>query len=374
MENNSHGKILRVAIHTVVITLLAVVLSNTLIYSFTSIVALKSSIEVKDYQISDLYSAVSDRNPIRTLSDDVILVAVDALSREQITDVIQVVNSASPRAVGVDILFEYPHVEDSALISVTSAANMVMAAVRYDDTTMLTSYFCDDMEASRVGITNLEVSSPIDVVRCFRTQYMVWGIPYNSFASKVATVGGYEAASAVRDGSYIYFPGLEFRVVEPWMLAEQPERCDSLLKDKIVLIGDMENMQDMHRTPVGTMSGLQIQASIIETIVKGHDIQRTSVWVDWAVAILSCVLLVLVNMFLSGKNLATGKLLLRLAQILLLYLYFWAGCELFARYGLSVDFAPALSMIALGLLAYDIYFGCLVLYKKLIIKQKSGRT
>lgn len=356
------------AIHTVIITVLAVALSNTLVYSLTSMLALKSSVEVKDYQISDLYTVVADKSLQKKNSNNVVLVAVDGLSREQITDVISMVNEASPRVIGVDIMFQYKYDGDSSLIAVTSACNIVMASVRCDDSTMATSYFCDEAHKSRLGFTNLEVTSPIDVVRYYRDQYKVNDSLFNSFATEVTIASGYDIGRCDTEVTYIYYPSLDFWVIKPNMLVEQPAECKEIMKDKIVLIGDMENMQDMHPTPIGAMNGLQIQASIIETIIGNHYIKRSSAWITWAIAILSCVLIILFNLYLSKKNLAIGKFLFRLAQILLLYLFFWVGCMLFAKHDICVDFAPALSTIAVGLLAYDIYFGLLSLYKKIIVK------
>lgn len=368
MRSKRHKRVLKVALHTAIITVLAVALSNTLVYSFTSMLALKSSVEVKDYQISDLYTVVADKSLPKKNSNNVVLIAVDGLSREQITDVISMVNEASPRAIGVDIMFQYQYDGDSSLIAATSACNTVMTSVRCDDSTMVTSYFCDEAHESRLGFTNLEVTSPIDVVRYYRHKYKVNDSLFNSFATEVTIASGYDIGRCGTEVAYIYYPSLDFWVIEPNMLVEQPLECKEIMKDKIVLIGDMDNMQDMHPTPIGAMSGLQIQASVIETIIGKHNIKCTAAWINWAIAIFSCVLIVLFNLDLSKKKMAIGKLLFRLAQILLLYLFFWAGCMLFAKHNLCVDFAPALSTVAVGLLAYDIYFGLLALYKKIIVK------
>lgn len=155
------------------------------------------------------------------------------------------------------------------------------------------------------------------------------------------------------------------------MFMEQYEECAKLMKDKIVLVGDTANIFDMHQTPIGTMGGLKIHAAILETIIGGHDIRNSPIWLNWLIAVISCAVFVLLNMFLSEKKLATGKLLFRLSQILILYLFFWVGCELFAKHNLCVDFAPSLSMIAIGLLAYDIYFDIVALYMKITVKLKN---
>lgn len=371
MKTNKHRKALLVAIHTSIITILAVALSYTLIYSFTSMLALKSSVEVKDYQFSDLYNVVTDKSVQRRVSDNVVLLAVDGLSREAIAEVINFARDAQPKAIGVDIIFEHQYEGDSTIIAATSAANIVMAE-RFapdDDFAITKSYFYTDNHEARCGLTNIEQG----VVRHYCSMFEINKEQIQSFASEIAEMGEFDKQKA-NDNEYISFPSVEFRCIYPDMLVENPERCCDIMKDKIVLVGDMEDIHDMHQTPIGVMSGLSIQATIIETIVGGYSVREVPGWVGWAIAIFSCAVLVLLNLFLSKSDLATGKLLFRLAQITVLYLYFWIGCTLFARCNIYVDFAPALSMIAIGLLAYDIYFGILALYDKMKVKQKNRKV
>ena len=369
MKEKKHRKTLLVAVHTSIITLLAIALSYTLIYSFTSMLAFKSSVEVKDYQFSDLYNVVADKNGQRRVSDNVVLVAVDGLSREAIAEVVGFASDARPKAIGVDIIFEHQYEGDSMIIAATSAANVVMAA-RFapgEDYAIYKSYFCSDN--ANCGLTNIEQG----VVRHFRYTFEIGRQRLRSFAFETARTAGCGVQETNGD-EYIRFPSVEFRCIYPDMLVNNPDVCRDIIKDKIVLVGDMDDVHDMHQTPIGTMSGLSIHAATIETMVGGYAVREIPRWVGWIIAILSCVILVLLNMFLSKSDLTTGKLLFRMVQIAVLYLFFLIGCMLFARHSIYVDFAPALSMIAIGLLTYDIYFGLLALYDKIKVRQKNKKV
>ena len=365
MKDTQNKRILKVAIDTVAITLLALLLSKTLLYSFSSMLALKSSIEVKDYEFSDLYYAVADKSIPQKISDDVVLVAVDGLTRGEITDLLYDIKAAGPKAIGIDILFEYQYAGDSSLIAVTSDSAVIMAEFfdPEENNRIHKSYFCDSSHLARGGMVNLEEG----VARNYRSEFRINDSAYLSFAAEVAQTAGYDIGHHT---SSIYFPTIDFWTLEHDMFIKQYESCAEIMKDKIVLVGDAANRFDIHQTPVGPMSGLKIQAATLETIVGNKYIHHFPDWLNWVVAILSCLIVVLRNIYLTNKKLATGNLLFRLAQIFVLYLFFWTGCELFVKYNICIDFAPSLSMIALGLLAYDIYFGFAALYKKIITKRK----
>jgi CHASE2 domain-containing sensor protein len=369
MKSKQHKRILNVTLHTTAITLLAVALSKTLLYSFTSMLALKSSIEVKDYKLSDLYYAVADSSLPRIISENVVLVDVEGLSREEITALLHDIKAAEPKAIGVDVVFEYQYDGDSSLIDATSDPNIVMAEsfAPQDNNAIHKSYFCDSNHLSHGGMVNLENG----VIRNYCMQFEVGDSVYHSFAAEVAKLAGYDIDKRELDEASIYYPTLDFWALKPELFIDQYESCAERIKDKIVLVGDTANILDMHQTPIGTMGGLKIQAVILETIIGEHDIQNAPNWLNWFIAIISCAVFVGLNIILTGKKLATGKLLFRLAQILALYLFFWIGCVLFAKHNLCIDFAPSLSMIAIGLLAYDIYFGFVALYKKITVKLQN---
>lgn len=326
--------------------------------------------EKNDYQISDLYSVVCDKSPVKHRSEHVVLVPVDGLNRERIVEVLEKINASSPKSVGIDIIFEFRNDDDSALISTITKCNSVLSAIRINDSTLRTSYFCYEHDSLGIGVANLEVNSPFEVVRTYRSQYVVGERDYNSFARGVVAASGIDITNTA-ESAYIYFPTLVFDTITPTMLDNHPDVCREQMRDRIVLVGDMRSIQDIHNTAIRPMSGLQIQASIIETMIGDQHIRLTSKWIDWLIALISCVLLILFNMIISERDFATGKLLFRLAQLLVLYLFFSVGCWFFSRHNLCIDFAPALSMIALGLLAYDIWFGLVGLCKKIISKYKN---
>lgn len=365
MKKSRYKQALIVVIHTAIITLMAVLFSNTIVYRFTSMLAFKSSVEVKDYQISDLYTVVSNESLPSKVSDNVVLIPVDGMSGEEIATVVNFAKGSNPKAIGIDLLFYNSHSGDEVLIEALSDSTIIVAS----DPSLTAPYFRIIAAGMKNGIAVIDTIKPFEMHRKYIRAYNTQDTLYNTFATELVRTAGYHVME--KQSTYIYYPTLYFPHITPEMIVEYPDECRNMMAGKIVLIGDINSPQDEHPTPLGMMSGLRIQACIIETIIGNHNIERSSSFFNWIIAIISCIILILFNIFLSKKNFATGKLLLRLAQILALYIFFQIGCWFFAEYDWCIDFAPALSMIAVGLLSYDVYFGILALYNKSITKKRK---
>lgn len=361
----NHSQTQKNFIHIIVITVIAAVLSNTIVYRFTSMLAFKSDVEIKDSKLSDLYTKTADKSLVRKVSRYVTLIAADTLNRSEIADVLNRIQYYSPRAIGIDYRFLEPRSGDSILVKATSASNVVMAAKIEKDSSLSKSYFCEGGHEAKIGITNIDGG----VVRQYRSLYEIDGRQYYSFAAEVVRTGGFLTASNAEYGT-IYYPAIIFRKLNPQDVFDTTIELHEYLQDKIVLVGSINSDKDMHLTPLGKkMSGIEIMAHIVETIVE-KKVRQSSTFVNWTIAVVSCVIVLLLNMYLTKREFKTGKLIFRFAQITLLYLYFQVGCMLFTNKMLCVDFSPSLSMIAVGLLAYDIYFGILTLLEQIINKIK----
>lgn len=371
MSKRNNRKIWKAVLCIVFSTSLAFVLSNTVVYYFTSMLAFKSSIEENDYQIIDLYSVVLDENSSPMVSDNIVLVTVDGLPREDIASVVEIIKKADSKVIGIDIIFEYKCGIDSALLEATNASNIVLAATVDGDFKLHKSYFCDSLHKAYSGVALLEQPSPISMVRQYRTKYFIGDSLYNTFATEIIRRSGEKVKHYDDDNQYIFYPAIDFMTIESDILVQNPEKCKEFFKDKIVLVGDDKNMQDVHPTAFGAMSGLRIQASIIETILGDHRITTWPKWVEWMMAIISCILLIIVNMILANKMPTIGKLLFRFFQLIILYGCFTLGCSIFKNHYLYVDITPTLSMIAVGLLAYDFWNGISLLIDKYILKNNK---
>ncbi len=135
---------------------------------------------------------------------------------------------------------------------------------------------------------------------------------------------------------------------------EIPDNVEEIT-GKIVLIGSLSFKEDMHTTPVkAAMTGVQIHAHTLSTILSEQYFYKVGKWWNWAIAFISCFMVIAFSMFIPVK---IKSMAMRLFQLLLLYVTIRYGYELFINYNLIINFSYSLLMITFGLLANDFWVG-----------------
>ena len=367
MNKIKYKNALLTAAHVAVVTIVAAWLSNTILRSFTSMLAFKSSVETKDFQLSDLYSRMAASDEVRE-SENVVLVHTENMEPERMAEVLNIVNSSHPKAIGVDIVFRNVRQGDSLLVPIVNDSVMVMAAV----TGRAEAYFASDTSRFHSGDVRFVSESPISVIRRYRPVYMVDDYPCVSFAAALVEASGAKVFSS-KDTvqSLIYYPGMDFLTISFETIERRPGRCQDLMRNKIVLIGDTSNLQDAHLTPMGEMSGLRIHAYIVENMLGFHPVRESSTLFNWLMAAVACSLLIILNTVLVRRKMIMAKLLFRIAQLSLLILAFVIGGELFANQGFYIDVSPLMGMVAMSLLVDDVWTSLSALAVKVIKKRKK---
>lgn len=377
-------RIIHISLQVCIITALAVLLSRTAIYSITSVPAFNSSVSGGDFKMSDVYnSVVNSKNP-PTLSPDIKIVNVDDCSRLQIAEVLNAVNAAKPKAIGLDVMFPWQYAEDDVLIdAIRSCDNIVLPCrVKYNDAEggfeeIQGSYFYDD-SFFHYGIVNFESYAISSTVREFCPSFSIDDTTYDSMPVELVSIASPGAYKTLQERSnakeFISYPAIEFETISGKELLEDGENLSEELSGKIVFVGDIYDGHDFHITPIDkAMPGVKIQAYTTQTILFGQYIRTTSTFFNWMLAILTCLLFISLN-FISRYNFPNvGKIVLRLLQILCLYLFYIIGCKIFANHRIYIDFMPALTMMALGLFAYDVWVGGVAIVKKIHLAKQNKK-
>ncbi|MDE6682517.1 MAG: CHASE2 domain-containing protein, partial [Muribaculaceae bacterium] len=127
------------------------------------------------------------------------------------------------------------------------------------------------------------------------------------------------------------------------------------LTDKIVLVGTTTEAGDVYSIPLRRgVSGLEIHAYSLSTILDGVELERMPGYIATIVAVVVCFLMVLGAIAIkSGMK----GLVLRVAQIVTLYLLVRVGYSLFVDHDIVSDFSQAILMIAFGLFSVDLWNG-----------------
>lgn len=349
------------------ITLLAFGLSLVLMQPFSlSIATLISSNDRHDFNITDFYNIIADRRQVRELDRDIVILDIKDATREDVAVILDVLPELEPRAVGLDVMFDVPHDDDSLLLAaIAKLPDMVMIVDMEGDRERGAStfhiqdrsFFFDDMPGRTYGASNMPTKYAGGVVRQFVTDFPIKdsGTAMPSFAAAVAAKASPEAAEALRKRGNrletINYPSRTFTVI-PWQdLAYHADE----LRDRVVLIGAMNVPSDMHATPPQKMmSGIEIHAHTVSTILGGRYLNPVGQTGNMAMAFALCFALAFIHVSIRTSYKA---LVLRILQIVLLYYIIRIGYHFFIDRSIIINFSYTLLMMTFVLFACDIWLG-----------------
>ena len=365
--------ILENTLHVGGITVLAILLTRFVIYDFSSLSAFTPMEKNTDFEMSDLYSAVEDNKAVHRLSSEVCVIGIDGCNREETLDVINLVSAYQPAAMGLDVIFPWPHPDNSYLLSTLGTTPGLVCVSKVEQDTdcvhfhQMQSSFYESMISPEYGYSNLFISSPRDVVRRF--------CPY-VLTTEGDTLLGFPAALARQVNRSRYedllarknaVETIDYTTWEiPLFTAQElmaGEIEEEQLRGKVVMIGDLRDNKDSYLTPLhGSMPGVLIHGMALQTILSGTYIDTTPAWINWLIGILLCILLASLLMEARNRMSNVGNMFIRLAQVAIMYQLVVIGCKYFAETHTFMDFSPSLLMIGLGALSFDIWFGLYGLY------------
>lgn len=359
-------------------TALALFLSMVMMQPFTvSTSTLLSPHERKDFKITDFYNIVADSRDVRQLDDDIVIVNIDNADREDIAVMLDRLMSYGPRAVGLDVTFDERHdsiVDDYLETVVDNFPNLVEAitVMPVDDGSgnfniSEHSFYIDPTRYDRVGVVNLPKKFDGGVVRQFIvTTPLDGGDTIYSLPMRLAMIVAPEKADKLLARNVgletINYPSRIYRSFD----AAAIDSVADIVAGRIVLIGAMNDLGDKHLTPLGSpMPGVEIHARALSTILSGQYISVVPQWLNIVAAAVVCYLFLLLNLWLK---VSFKGLILRLLQVLLLYLILVFSYSIFINRNILVDFSFTLLMVTFGLFAFDIWMGGQALYNYLRAK------
>lgn len=371
------------AFHVAGITLLAILMTRFVIYDFSSLSAFMPMEKATDFEMSDLYNAVEENKAEHRLSHDVCVIGIDNCSREGVLDIVNMVSAFQPAAIGLDIVFPWPEQDNTYLLTTLSETpNLVcvnkVVPTEADDTRfeVVPSSFYETLIEPTYGHAKLVANSTRAVVRKFYSYVLtpdgdtLLSLP--SALAKTANPERYaELISRQSEVETVDYTTWEI----PVYTAEELLNGligENELTGKVVLLGDMNNMHDSFLTPLnGSMAGVMIHACATQTILAGTYINTTPAWVNWSMGILLCILLAALLLEARNRMSNVGSMVIRLAQVAIMYQIVVLGCKYYAQAHTYLDFSPSLLMIGLGALSFDIWFGLYGLFK--FVQQKISK-
>ena len=338
--------------------LLSFLLASPMSFSLSSLFSLSDQ---EEKGISDFYTHVANQRPVRTLEDKIVIVDIGNAGRDEIAELLEVISLCEPKAIGLDVMFTDQRKDDERLLSaIASTPNLVLPiSVEESENGIIkvkeSSYFSDIIPHSD-GVANLVSKRAKGTIREFPTWFRLKnGDSIASFPVAVALTADSRLKKTLKERDkkieIIDYPSHEFVVIP---IAEAIERSDEFL-EKIVLIGAFSDVNDIHSTPIASMMpGVLIHAYGVNTIISERYYSSTGIWGDWTLAFILCLVTVWISILIDKR---IKGLLVRLLQLLIVYLVVQIGYYLFIEGRIIVNLTYTMLMITFGMFASDLWFG-----------------
>jgi CHASE2 domain-containing sensor protein len=339
---------------------------------------------IKDYEITDIvYSRM--RNQEIKMEDRIVIVNTGQPERAQIAQMLNRINAAQPKAIGLDVLFSTrkdPAVDSLLLASIIKSENLILASElenyredidQFQAISGVDSFF---NQYARTGYVNFP-STETRTIRYFSPAENTGEGPAYSFATEIARL--YDPAAVEKllkrkkDLEAIHYTSTANSYIqfEPETILDTTIDLTPLLSGKIVLIGFSSTeggdcpLLDKFYTPLNPrytgrtdpdMYGIAIHANIIQMILDGKFINKVPRWLSFALALLCCYFNVLLVDWIEDRYPRIYHPVTRAIQVIELILLFFIISLLFYAFRVKLDFTY-------GTLGLALYYDVLLSYE-----------
>ena len=309
---------------------LAVCVLTMLMVGILAVVSLNLSIfspfkqAFDDFSITDVYYAIQNSTGQEQWSDDITIVDITPQnSRAEIAETLFELTKYNPKVVAIDVVFTPPHNDDqtgdSLLVdAIEYIPNKVLGFKLTDYDEKLTCFshcvkpfFADDIDCL-LGYVNVkkgindgclrtytiaqrmqdfpEISGSVPPKDSLRA---VYSLPYLASCRFTKT----EPSVQKTNERQIVYSNIRFPVVSYDSLSFN----QSLIRNRLIVLGALKEESDMHITPVGKMSGVEVLAYVAQTSIDHPKIHHTGIVDTFLIFFLICYLSAWAGWFLQER-------------------------------------------------------------------------
>jgi len=333
---------------------------------------------IGNYSIEDFYYYILGTSDGQDTSRVITIVDMTELkNRRDIAKTINDISLLHPKVLGVGIVFEClkeDTVGDQMLAKAVIESNCAISYKvydRFDDA--IHSFFipCDSVTE---GFVNMPRSIYDETKRNLPIGRMHQGKLQPSFIKLVADKYAGEEVMPLEDREMrINYSPLHFEVVGYADVLQNRE----LIEDRVVLFGATRDNSDMHITPLGKMSGVELLAFGVETMLKHNTVWKAPMWLVVIVSFLLTLLVTAIRLsYISFakkrhpllRSFMTLQLVIGLLVFVVVAFIVWVGFILFCKYNVSINLAFGIAATACIYNATNLYDTIV----ELITKKKSS--
>jgi CHASE2 domain-containing sensor protein len=315
---------------------------------------LKQALE--DFKMTDLYFELMRSDKEKELNKDIVLVDVTKLtSRDSIAQVITDIHSCSPKVLMIDLIFErrsFDNTEDIRLMNAIEmgkdkeilSAKLTGYKPEKEAFTNLTKSFFYEIADFKWGYSNVSQTRPGGSIRKYSlSQRLNDSISYSMAYLAACAYMGIKPESKDASERLIVYDDTDFLAIESDKVLENA----SLLKDKIVILGTLEEEADMHITPVGKLSGMKILAYSTMTFMNHKKIQHMGKFASLLMAFVVCMFCAWAGRHIRRKYTNVTSYILKLFYFVVTAFLVWIAFILFVHFDYDANLLYSLLGLAL---------------------------
>jgi CHASE2 domain-containing sensor protein len=231
---------------------------------------------VRTFSLTDIYYQALSEYPDTSHAITVVDMS-ELYTRSEVASLIYDIESTQPKTIGVDITFQDKRTDligNDMLVDIARTFNNIVFAfyrqdVQNNEQTEVHSFFTDSIFVTE-GFTDMPRGLYGVMKRKVPLAGEARGKLCQSFSSAVVNMYAEKEIVPLQERDLnINFRPTSFIVVKPDSVLMHPEWFEG----RIVLIGGVNRLEDMHDTPLGKMAGTVLLAYSIQTILEDKEVQ-----------------------------------------------------------------------------------------------------
>lgn len=309
-----------------------------------------------DFSMTDVYYEIQNSSGVKEVNSDIVLVDMtDLYDRRKIADCMTAINSCRPKVFVVDLIFErpsYDEAENEYLVNAVSELHNAVFSCKLTDYDykndrfgkVRRSFFAYEDDGLAWAFSNVVSGEGYGCIRKYsQNEHLGSGVVYSLPYMAVCKYTGEKPQQQSPKQRNIEYSHTDFVIIPH----DKVKEYKNLIKDKIVILGTVNEEADTHITPLGKMAGMKIQAFAMLSSMKHHRVYMLDDVMSVLLTILLCYISSAAGAYLTRKHPYYYLYWIKLYYFLLTALLVWVSFLLFTRYNYYVSLLYPLVGLAL---------------------------
>lgn len=341
-------------VNSVIVAVLIAIMFGNAFVNFSVFNPVKRCFD--DFSMTDVYYQITNSETNKNISDKIVILDITKqYKRGDIAKTINEVSAQNPSLVVLDVIFEGIKDDfagnDSLIEAVLRTRNLIADSklIDYDVKKDCFNGICSSFFQTGIDIPYGYGNLVDNMEKCTIRKYSMAENLENRQIYSLSTLTAYtylkeKPVFAGHGVKSIDFTPMIFPIVSCDSIAENKE----LLKNKIVIIGTSYEEADMHYTPLGKMSGVNLQAYMVQTQLNHTETTDMSTWVSMLWGVIMCYMTIFINTWIRRSSFHLRSLATNFVDFLLMTFWGWLGFYCYNRFDYNINLLYPLAGIGLA--------------------------